>query len=264
MNKGLGPKGYTIVETLIVLAVSSALLFSAMILISGQQTKAEFLQGSRGAESRIRDVANDVINGNYDASGLSCTVGASGPPTISVGGTNQGSNSGCAFIGKVMHFNSTDGTYSVHSVAGRQFLGTSVGSGNVSNLAEAEPIDLYPNPNKVERNDFGYGMKVVSIKMGNDNLRAFGFFTKFTNFGGGSNIQSAQLIGFPALLPSVLDDAQVAMAISALGVAGAPGYTDRKVDICLSGGRNQSVLIEVVPSGQQPVVKSTVKTGSAC
>ncbi len=65
MNRGNRSTGYTIVETMIFLAVSSLMFISAMILINGRQSRAEFIQAVRVFEANLRDVANDVSTGYY-------------------------------------------------------------------------------------------------------------------------------------------------------------------------------------------------------
>ena len=69
MNRGEARRGgYTIVETLIFLAVSALLFVSTIILISGRQAKAQFTNSVRDLVSDITDVANDVANGYYQTS----------------------------------------------------------------------------------------------------------------------------------------------------------------------------------------------------
>ena len=57
--------GFTIVETMIVLAVSGALFTSAIFFIGGRQQKAEFTASVRNFETSINDIANDVSDGYF-------------------------------------------------------------------------------------------------------------------------------------------------------------------------------------------------------
>jgi len=105
------PRGYTIVELMIFLAVSGALLVSGLLAIGGQQNKTEFTQAVREMESRVNDIINDVSTGFYPntgnikcdykipgaGSGISLTSGGGAPPA-------QGTNSDCTFAGRIIQF----------------------------------------------------------------------------------------------------------------------------------------------------------------
>ncbi|HSX44369.1 MAG TPA: hypothetical protein VLE69_03715, partial [Candidatus Saccharimonadales bacterium] len=70
MNRVPGQSGgFTIVETMIVLAVTGFMFFSAMLFISGQQAKTEFTQAAHETEAKINDVLNDVSTGVYNNKG---------------------------------------------------------------------------------------------------------------------------------------------------------------------------------------------------
>ncbi|HSX23561.1 MAG TPA: hypothetical protein VLE74_00460, partial [Candidatus Saccharimonadales bacterium] len=66
MSGGTKPLGYTIVEVMIFLAVSGALLVSALLIFNGRQQRIEFGQSIRDIDSKIRDVLNDVSTGVYN------------------------------------------------------------------------------------------------------------------------------------------------------------------------------------------------------
>ena len=67
--------GFTIVEVIIVLAVSSVLLVSALSLVGGQQKKAEFTQALSDIQSQIDGVMNNVATGYYANPGnFQCTT----------------------------------------------------------------------------------------------------------------------------------------------------------------------------------------------
>ena len=80
MKSGLKSRGFTIVEVLIFLAVSSALMVSAFTLISGSQNKAAFTVGINDVQQQINAVINNVSNGYYSESATSqgCSVGLTG------------------------------------------------------------------------------------------------------------------------------------------------------------------------------------------
>jgi prepilin-type N-terminal cleavage/methylation domain-containing protein len=58
-------QGFTIVETLIVLAVSAALLLVGMLFVSGRQNKTEFLVAINGEKQQMEQLINETANGFY-------------------------------------------------------------------------------------------------------------------------------------------------------------------------------------------------------
>ena len=120
------PLGYTIVEVMIVLAVSGIMFLIAAQFINGKQEKAAFTQGSNDMASKLQQVVQDVTDGHYSDVPLTCTVSGSGVgATISVTTTSsgeQGTASDCVFLGKIVSFYDTSGgtnrnNYSIFSIA---------------------------------------------------------------------------------------------------------------------------------------------------
>ncbi len=102
--------GYTILEVLIFLTISGALLISAGTLINGRQQQTQFSTGVRDLESRMQDLINDVENGFSSNNGsISCTVPgmSSNPaavPVVTATPRPQGTNEECVFLGKAVQF----------------------------------------------------------------------------------------------------------------------------------------------------------------
>ena len=175
------PRGFTVVETMIFLAVSGMLFFSAMTLIGGQQEKAEFNYGIQEFTAQVRDIINDVSTGFYPVDpGTNCFV--TGTTTA------QGTNSGCTFIGRVMHFgandvpgNPTESSMRVYSVVGRRQINIPGGTRDVFNLAESE---TRPLPTSQEVRVPG-GMLVRWVRVGGvggADVGLVGYFTNFTKY----------------------------------------------------------------------------------
>ncbi|HEX4774335.1 MAG TPA: prepilin-type N-terminal cleavage/methylation domain-containing protein [Candidatus Saccharimonadales bacterium] len=123
-GKNKQPLGYTIVEVMIVLAISGVMFLIAAQFIQGKQEKTSFTVGVNEMASQIQDVIEQVTNGQYSDIPLKCA----GTTTNSVGaqvtfppgaGTAQGINSSCVFLGKMFRFDvSKDNTqYEIFSLA---------------------------------------------------------------------------------------------------------------------------------------------------
>ncbi len=106
---GVG-KGYTIVEALIFLAVSGALLISAMALISGKQERTRFANSVDDIGQRLGDIFNDVSTGFYpSADNLKCLDNNPSATASDISITidpaiAKGTNSACVFSGKLINF----------------------------------------------------------------------------------------------------------------------------------------------------------------
>lgn len=115
--RGGKPLGYTIVEVLIVLAVSGLMFVIAANFISGKQGKTSFQQGSNELVSRLQTVITDVNDGRYTDIPFTCTkAGAS----ISITGAASATNPDCVLLGKLAHFfvHPSRSQYEVFSLVG--------------------------------------------------------------------------------------------------------------------------------------------------
>ena len=105
--------GYTILETMIFLAVTAMLFIAAMTTIGGKQATVQFTQGIRDTQSKIQDVINNVSTGYFPTdSNFKCIVGDAIPannipnvaPSFTLGASIQGSSEKCVSLGKVLEF----------------------------------------------------------------------------------------------------------------------------------------------------------------
>lgn len=121
------PPGYTIVEVMIVLAISGVMFLIAATFINGRQERASFTEGVNTMASNLQDVIAQVQSGKYSDAALSCSFSGSGISISSPGvGQSQGSNSTCVFLGKVVYFsyldpanpNVQDRSYEIFTLAG--------------------------------------------------------------------------------------------------------------------------------------------------
>lgn len=147
--------GYTIFESLIVLAVTGAMLTFVVVAFGGQQRKTQFNQSMRDLESKINDVINDVTIGYYPtpSSTKKCEIDGFGFPNITNGPNTQGTSDKCAYVGKAIHFGV--GSMKIHSLVGL----------NITSAADAlhttRPI---VDTGVTEDYSYQYGLELYSIK----------------------------------------------------------------------------------------------------
>jgi type II secretory pathway pseudopilin PulG len=89
--------GYTIVETLIVLAVTGAMFVVAAVMISGQVSRYQFRDGVLNSQNTVQSVINDVQTGYFSLATSSSAPCNSGDNTVP-------GDSNCVYIGKIVDF----------------------------------------------------------------------------------------------------------------------------------------------------------------
>jgi Tfp pilus assembly protein FimT len=140
MRRVTDSHGFTIVETLIFLAVSGVMFVSAMLVVGGQQARTEFRQSAGEFQALIDDTANDVATGYYLNNGGRVCGNWAGVPFIWTGTAQQGTQQGCIMMGRVIQFGHEGDNTKVarYNVAGvRQKDGRLV-----QTLVDAQP-DIY-------------------------------------------------------------------------------------------------------------------------
>jgi len=137
--------GFTIVEVLVVLGVSGIIFLSAVLLISGRQSRTEFMTASNSLLQQLQQVANETSSGYFpNASNFTCRAGIGTRPQLTNGGTAQGTNGDCIFLGKAVQFGATDAgeNYLTYSIAGNRLQ---TGTANeVTTLNQAYPVAVAP------------------------------------------------------------------------------------------------------------------------
>ncbi|MEK7471957.1 MAG: type II secretion system protein [Patescibacteria group bacterium] len=186
--------GFTIVETLMVLAVTSIIFVAVIGSVTDRQNRIQFSQGMRDINSNISDVLNDVTTGFFPTTpGLTCTAGSNNnPPQLGYNastGDTTGARKDCVFAGKVIQIG-TDTSASlgfVYSMAGRRLTAN---SNDVANFAELQPVVIdskntdnvtisagISNIDATGGLSLPYGIRIVRSD-GSDGGRAIGVFYK--------------------------------------------------------------------------------------
>lgn len=147
--------GFTVVEVLIVLAVSGLLAISAMVLINGRQAKAEFTTGINGFQQQLQQIVNEVASGYFpNLTGFSCDILPAQSQRVAfsdaAGGGAQGSNKNCIFLGKGIQFglDSSSAQIATYPFVGAEFINDPVlGTIPVETIADARARLAWPDWN---------------------------------------------------------------------------------------------------------------------
>jgi len=112
--------GYTVIEVMIVLSVSSVLFAAAIAGYSRQNSKTQFTNAVRDIEITVQDILNDVSTGYYpNSSEFSCSRSAGSPATPLLddsSSADQGTNQDCIFLGKAVDL--SDGSFTAYTIVG--------------------------------------------------------------------------------------------------------------------------------------------------
>ena len=129
--------GFTIVETLIVLAVTAAMFLSTSFLVSGQIAKTQYKSGMSEIQTITRDVFNDVQTGYYPniptGSGAADYCGG-GSETLNTSGVSIN----CVIAGKKITF--TENNLVIDTLAVNAGSASSTNPVSVGNQAAFKPI----------------------------------------------------------------------------------------------------------------------------
>jgi prepilin-type N-terminal cleavage/methylation domain-containing protein len=276
--------GFTIIEVMIVLAVTGLLFVSAAALISGKQNQTAFDQSIRDVQSQIQQVINEVSVGFYPNLGNVQCNGAGGTVTLTkAAGTAQGANAGCVFLGKAMQFQvgaASPEEFKVYSIAALQKGGSS--NAESSSLSEAKPKVIAPStaePNLPDSTVTGAIQSgLTTAKMyynngsGDKNIGVVVFANSLAQFSAtnGALLSGAQQV---SLIP--IDDSNVKSKLGVDKVSGvdvinaklfqAASSANMGVYLCFaSGGTDQSGLITIGSNGRQLAVNLAIKNGKVC
>jgi type II secretory pathway pseudopilin PulG len=280
--------GFTIVETLIVLAITGAMFLSAVVMISGRQAATQFSQGVRDVEAQLRQTMSEVSSGFYPSTqAITCTsTGPDGGPVIRGNGqlqNTQGTNKDCIFIGRIIQFAVADNNgartdpqlYNIYTLVGIRTLleqsgqdGLGPAKPRVIAQAAGEPAGNTPD-DMFDAKRLTYGLEVVDMYHGanpddpNTKIGAVGFTSSLGNLGGSDPSQQVNVIAVPGTRINVS---------KSNGVSGINGNVENGIynpmggiHICLkSGGTKQSALLSIGGQARQNDIAINVKDSGDC
>lgn len=270
MRRARKQRGFTIVETLIVLAVTGLMFLLAVVAINGKQNQAEFNQGINDIRSQIQQEIDQVAAGDYPNTGNFTCDGTLGTLKIQPGANKQGSNNGCVYLGKVLQFG-VQGTnpeqYISYTIAGLQ--------DNNGDLTAAKPTAIAPGvttntvanfPNASVSNILHNGLTTVKMTSGGNNIGAVAFISNLGQYTGGTLLSGSQQISLIPITGSHWNKTsrETVDAINK-NLASSTQNPSSGVQICFaSGGTNQSGIITIGSGGRDLSVTVTIKDGRNC
>lgn len=266
MMGGSKAGGFTIVETLIVLAISGGMLMSVVFMVTGQQAKSQFQQAIYDVTQKLQQTIDDVANGYYPTSNIKCV--ASAGPVITSGSSALGTNDACVLVGKVVQFDKTTDPqrYIVYSMVSLR-TGSSVSPVAIApGVAGGSHKDV---PDKSTKINLGNGLSLYSATYTSapspSNTAAFAVLTSNVfNSGGSVDISGTQSVKLYAVKQTN------ATSPSTTNVENIDSFGNYEptagFSICLvSGTTDQSGLISIGGSNNRKLsVELTIKDGKVC
>ncbi len=278
--------GFTIVEVMIVMAITIILFASAANLVNGRQNQAEFTQATGNIQALIQLQADDVINGSYTSNvgSFRCTPGSSNVGIQLGGSDSQGQHLGCIFLGKLIQFGvlnssapaSSNSIFYTYSVVGSQCAsGDSVeqSSGNLcvfsTSITSAEPtINSY----LAYQHSLINGLKVSQMYYNNNpknitaNVAFLQSLASYDTSGASELASGSQQIQLWTVtnVPQGLDSNNVITNVN--NASGTSDWTQvSQIDICFASGTTpQSELLEIGGQGSQLSLTTKMYEGSSC
>lgn len=264
--------GFTVVEVMIVLAVTGLLFVSAATLISGRQNQAAFEQGIQQVQSQLQQVINEVASGYYPNLNDFTCKNTGGLLTITGGASAQGTNGDCLFVGKVLQFGSGVATdpekFATFSLAGLRTNAT--GDQNMT-LAATSPTVI---PNATTTTQLEGGISVDSMWYGgvkSNKISALAFTSSLGTINGSGILTGTQQINVIPIQSTALTQSTATtpgIIHGELSNAAAIVNPSGGIQICFaSGGTDASGLVTIGnngTSGRELGVTLDIKSGRSC
>lgn len=264
--------GYTIVELLIVMAVTSVTAVTAFTVVRGQQSRNEFSQSVRDFESKINDVANDVAKGYFPNNGNRpiCSVSNAGinfvaPPGGSPG-PQQGSSNDCVFAGKALEFNPSgdDTRIRVLTIAARR---RTRDNKTITSLANLQNEDMRSMDGQEEDLRLQHGLRVKSVRYDSSNgNNAVVFLSGFANRpNAGASLTGAPETDLYWMASELTNPSQctgglaTALRRPVCYVAPSTAVDDRGIIICVEHGTGgRTARFNLGQNGRQMTTTTTI------
>lgn len=138
-------RGYTIIEVMIFLVVSSVLFTAALAAFNQQNRRTKFTDTVQQFDQSLRDILNDVETGYFTTGeNFRCRL-VGGVPDFQPPGvtpSQRGTNEECTFVGKAIQIAPSErgvSSYAIYTMAGRRVTGSPGNERTVERISEASP-----------------------------------------------------------------------------------------------------------------------------
>ncbi|HVX56617.1 MAG TPA: prepilin-type N-terminal cleavage/methylation domain-containing protein [Candidatus Saccharimonadales bacterium] len=251
------PQGYTIVEVMVVLAVSGMMFLLAANFINGRQARTAFTEGVNTMASNLQDLIAQVQAGKYSDADLNCLFDGSSISFPNAESTQtQGTNSACVFLGKIMYFSydtsNPDSSYEIFTLAG----GRVDSNGNAFTSPNAAFATVVTNPDLTARTVTPQNLTVSYVKAYDSggvahNTYGLGFFQNPALDVGGQvasgGVETINLYYLSPKLSAANNNETNARAEINPGGGGTLN-TAKSADICLTDGARHADVLVGAPS----------------
>lgn len=258
--------GYTIVEVMIVLAISGVLLFSALTLVGGQQQKTGFTQAMQDVLSVFQNYASQIQAGNYPSlDGQSCHIASLGNPSGSRPQIGSPSSDSCVFFGRAFQVQPGSGTIYSYPI-----LGTRTDS-NGQSISSIDDPEANPEPvttaNLFDTYTLGGGATVVAANGSTSTDNIVGIYSQLEgslNSSTGNPVLSLRIYPYPS--NAAFGPGQsLTWCLEGLDQAGVDCTSpaaSTKWTLCMTDGSQQAALeINANPSGLTPELNFSPAAG---
>lgn len=237
--------GYTMVELMVVLAVSVALVASAVALFNTRIPQAQFSNALSELETKVRGVANDVANGYYPNQGAA-----------------QGQDENRIFLGRLIQFSPAETGCSTSAVERCDQLRiftvfgdreTELEPTSQANLNNANPRILDFSDSAPEDYTAAYGLHITGFANGTSSA-GIAFLQSFGS--------PANVAGNPSGTPQVELYRQGGnMGQTSYDASSIVNTDDRNPDngvvLCLRSGNNRQFAIMTIGANRSPGTVTT-------
>lgn len=280
-NQVQDTQGFTIVEVMVVLAVTGALFISAATLISGRQNKTQFTVAANNIKTQIQQVISDVSTGFYpSANNINCTLdNTTGAPKFTAGTNTQGSNEACVFMGKAMEFgiaNTDPEQFWTYSLAG---LRVKANGADATSISEAKPRVMVlntasPNDATTAQSSLQNGLTTGKMTYTNGgttrNIVAVAFISDLSQSSNGlvTGAQAVNVVPIESAVGQTVPNTTQSSTVTSINANITTGVTNPSggVSICfLSGGTQQAAVVTIGGSNQrQNAVTLSIRSTRTC
>ncbi len=180
MKPNRASSGYTIIETMIFLTVSSLIFASVVGAMSMQNRRNQFTESVNTFNQKLQDIMNDVDTGYFPTNGdFTCFASASGPKNDPGPGSEQGKHDGCIFLGKSIAKNSSNGAkFDVRTLVGNRTIGGAMDGKDVSSLSEAN-VSEWDGVFASDSGELSAGVQITKIRTAGTDVDKMGVLTGF-------------------------------------------------------------------------------------